>query len=143
MGWGLLQDLQQGVEGRRGEHVDLVHDIDPLADRGGRIDRLVPQGADLIHAVVGGGVQLQHVQDRAVLDALAGGAPVAGIAVRRMLTVDRPGQDLGAGGLARAPGAGEQIGMGEAAGSHLPLEGLSDMGLPHHIVKGSGPPFAV
>ena len=27
--------------------------------------------------------------------------------------------------------------------SHLPLEGLGDMGLPHHIVKGSGPPFAV
>ena len=42
MGWGLLQDLQQGVEGRRGEHVDLVHDIDPLADRGRRIDRLIP-----------------------------------------------------------------------------------------------------
>ena len=61
VGGGLLQDFQQGVEGGGGQHVHLVHDIHPLAHGGGGIHRLVPQGADLVYAVVGGGVQLQHV----------------------------------------------------------------------------------
>ena len=33
--------------------------------------------------------------------------------------------------------------MGEAAGSHLPLQRLCDMCLAHHIVKGAGPPLPV
>ena len=79
VGRGLLQNLQQGVEGGGGEHVDLVHDVHPLAHRGGGVHRLVPEGADLVHPVVGGGVQLQHVQDGAVLDAQAGGQALQGL----------------------------------------------------------------
>ena len=60
-----------------------------------------------------------------------------------MFTVHRPGQDLGAGGLARSPGAGKQVGVAQPAGGHLALERVGDMGLAHHIVKGAGPPFAV
>ena len=143
VGGGLLQDLQQGVEGRGGQHMDLVHDVHPLPHGGGGVHRLVPQGADLVHAVVGGGVQFQYIQNGAVFNAQAGGALVAGVAVHRSLTVHRPGQDLGAGGLAGAPGAGEEIGVGEAVSRHLLLEGVGNMALPHHIVKGAGPPLAV
>ena len=57
----LLQNLQQGIEGGGGEHMHLVHDVNPLAHGGGGVHRLVPQGTDLVHAVVGGGVQLHHV----------------------------------------------------------------------------------
>ena len=101
------------------------------------------EGADLVHAVVGGGVQLQHVQDGPVLNAQTGGTLVAGVAVHRVLTVHRPGQNLGAGGLAGAPGAGKEVGVGQPPGGHLALEGLGDVVLPHHVVKGAGPPFAV
>ena len=123
--------------------MNLVHNIDPLAHGSGGVDGLVPQGADLIHAVVGGGVQLQHVQNGAALNPQTGGATVAGVAVHRVFAVDCPGQNLGAGGLAGAPGAGEEIGVGQAAGGHLALQCLGNMGLAHHIVKGAGPPFAV
>ena len=143
VGGGLLQDLQQGVEGGSGQHVDLVHDVDPFTDGGGGIDRLVPEGADLVHAVVGGGVQLQHVQDGAVFDAQTGGALVAGVAVLGILAIDRPGQDLGAGGLAGAPGAGEQVGVGQPVPGHLLLQRVGDVGLAHHVVEGAGAPLAV
>ena len=123
--------------------MDLVDDVHPLGHCRRGVGRLVPEGADLVHAVVGGGVQLQHVQDGPALDAQAGRAGVAGVAVHGVLAVDGPGQDLGAGGLAGAPGAGEEIGVAQTAGGHLPLERLGNMGLAHHIVKGAGPPFAV
>ena len=143
VGGGLLQDLQQGVEGGGGQHVDLIHDVHTLPHGGGGVHRLVPQGADLVHAVVGGGVQFQHVQNGAVFDAQTGGAPVAGVAIHRSLAVYRPGQDLGTGGLAGAPGASEQIGVGEPVPRHLLLEGVGNVALPHHVVKGAGPPLAV
>ena len=139
----LLQNLQQRVEGRSGEHVHLIHNIHPLAHCRRGVYRLVPQGAHLVHAVIGGGVQLQHIQDGAALNAQAGRTLVAGIAVHRVFTVHRPGQDLGAGGLSRSPGAGKQVGVAQPAGGHLALERVGDMGLAHHIVKGAGPPFAV
>ena len=60
-----------------------------------------------------------------------------------MLAVDRPGEDLGTGGLPGPPGTGEEIGVGQPSGSHLPLEGIGNVGLAHHIVEGPGPPFAV
>ena len=143
MGGGLFQNFQKGVEGGGGQHMDLVHDVHPLADGGGGIHRLVPQGPDLVHTVVGSGVQLQHVQDGAVLDAQAGGAGVAGAAVLGVLAVDRPGEDLGAGGFAGAPGAGEQIGVGQPPRFHLALQRVGDVGLAHHVVEGTGPPFSV
>ena len=123
--------------------MDLVDDVDTFFYRGRGVDCLVQNGPDVVHPVVGGGVQLQHVQHGAILDAHAGLAFPAGVAVLRVKAVHRPGQQLGAGGLARAAGAGEQIGVRHAARGHLPLEGLGDMLLPHHIVKGAGSPLAV
>ena len=58
--------------------MDLVHDIDPVFHVGRGVDGLVPQRG-LIHAVVGGRVQLQHIQDRAVFNAQAGRALIAGL----------------------------------------------------------------
>ena len=57
MGRRLLQNLQQRIECRCGQHVNLIHNIDPLTHRRRRIGRLVPQRANLIDPVVGGGVQ--------------------------------------------------------------------------------------
>lgn len=123
--------------------MDLVHDVHPLADGGGRIDRLVPKSTDLVYAVIGGGVQLQHIHHRAVLNAPAGRTLVAGIAVHRMLAVHCPGQNFGAGGLAGAPGAGKQVGVRKTPVLNLTLEGIGDMALAHHIVKGAGSPLSV
>ena len=143
MGRRLFQDLQQRVECRGREHMDLVHNVHPFPHRRWSIYRLIPQGTNLVHAVVGGRIQLQHIQNRAILNAQTGRALVAGIPVDRVLTVDRPGQDFGAGSLACASGTCKQIGVRESSGLHLPLQRIGDMGLTHHVVKGTGPPFSV
>ena len=143
MGRGFLQDFQQGVESRCGEHVDLVDDIHAVAHAGGGIDGLVPQGAHMVYAIVGGRVQLQHIQQAAVVNPQAGLTLVAGVPVHRVLAIDRLCQDFGAGGFAGAPGAGKQVGVGEAALGRLPPQRLRDMLLPDHIRKGLGPPLAI
>ena len=71
------------------------------------------------------------------------GQQSAGIAVHGVLAVDGLGQDPGAGGLAGAPGADEQIGMGEPVVSHLAFQRLGDMLLTDDFIKGLGTPFPV
>ena len=139
----LFQNLQKSVEGGQGQHMDFVDDIHPLFQHGGGIDGLFPQGTDVLHAVVGGGVQLRYIQQTAVVNAAAGLAFVAGGAVHRVQAVHRLGQDPGAGGLAGAAGAGEQIGMAHLTLGHLLLQRVGDMRLSHHVGKGFWPPFAV
>ena len=138
-----LEDFQQGVECRGAEHVHLVDDIHALAHIGGGEHRLVAQGAHVVHAVVGRGVELDHVEDRPVVDAAAGGALIARIAVNRVLAVDRLGQDLGAGGLAGAARADEQVGMGQPSGLDLLFQRLGNMLLADDVVKRLRPVFAV
>ena len=139
----LLQDLEQRVEGRSGQHVHLVHDIDAFFHCRRAENRFLSQSADIVHTVVGGGVELYHVEYRALADAAAGRAHPAGVAVDRVFAVDRLGQDAGAGGLSRSAGADENIGMGEAAGLYLVLESLRNVLLPHDLVKGLRTPLAV
>ena len=143
VGGRFLQNFQQSVESRRGQHMNLVHDIDPLFHIGRGIDSLVPQGAHLIHAVVGGGIQFQHIQKAAAFQPNAAGALAAGIAVDRVFAVDGLGQNFGTGGLASAAGAGEQVGMRGAPLRHLLFQGLGDMFLPDHVGEHLGSPFAV
>ena len=143
MGGRLLQNLQQRIEGLRREHVHLVDDIHPLGHGGRGIGRLLQHGTHVVHAVVGGCVQLHHVQDGAVLNAHTRRTLVAGVAVLRMLTVHGPGQNFGTGGLTRSSGAGKQIGVGQPSPLHLTLEGLCNMSLPHHVVKAAGTPLSV
>ena len=123
--------------------MDLVHDVDPLFYVGRGVDGLVPQGPDLIHAVVGGGVQLQNIQKAAAFQPQTAGALTAGVTVYRVLTVDSLGQNFGAGGLAGTSCAGEQVGVGGAALRHLLFQGLGDVLLTDHVGKHLGPPLAV
>ena len=139
----LLQNFQQSVERRFGEHVHLVDDVHALANRGRREDRLVAQHAHIVHAVVGRRIQLDHVENGAVLNAAAGVALVAGVSVHRVLAVDRLGENARAGRFARAAGADKKIGVAKPSGTHLGFERFGDERLPHHIVKGFRPVFPV
>ncbi len=57
----LLQRLQQPVEGRFRQHVDLVDDIDLVARRDRRIAHRLNDLADVVDACVAGGIHLDHV----------------------------------------------------------------------------------
>ena len=139
----LLQRFQQRIEGRCRQHVHLVDDIHLILAGAGGVGGLVPQVADVIHAVVGGCVHLHHIQQAAVVNAFADLARPAGIAIDRMQAVDRLGKDLGAGGLAGAAHTGKQIRMAHTACGDLVFQGGHDGTLTHHILKPLGSPLAV
>ena len=140
---GLLNDFQQGVECGQGQHMHLVHDIHPLTNLGRGIDRIVPQIPDVVHAVIGCGIDFQHIHTGPGINGPAGLALIAGVAVIRVQTVDRLCQNFGAAGLARAPGACKKVSMAQLAGDHLGFQGLGHCQLPRHIVKGLRAIFSI
>ena len=123
--------------------MDLVDDIHPHFHLGGRVDGIVPQVPDVVHAVIGGGVNFQHVHAGTGIDGPAGGTAVAGISAYRVQAVDGFGQNFGAAGLARAPGPGEEIGVAHFSRHNLGLEGLGHSQLARYIIKGLGTVFSI
>ena len=64
----LLKGLEEGVEGGRREHVDLIDDVDAvLANLRGDL-HLIHQVLDVLHTVVGRGVQLVDAVRAAFLE---------------------------------------------------------------------------
>ena len=94
VGRWFLEGLQQCVKSTGGEHVHLVDDVHFIFCFGRHEHDFVTDPADIIYAVVAGGVHLDDVQKRTVDDALTDLAFVTGIAVDRMQTVDRPRKDF-------------------------------------------------
>ena len=123
--------------------MDLVDNIYTAAHFRWRINRVLPQSSDVIDTVIGGGVYFQNVHTAAGIDAPAGGAAVAGVAVLQILAVDGFGQNFGTGGLTGTSGAGEQVGMAEPSRNQLIFQRLGDAPLPHYIVEGLGPVFSI
>ena len=58
---GLFQSLQQRIESCRSEHVHFIDDVDFLAARGRHVLRVLTNLADGIDPVIGGAVDLDHV----------------------------------------------------------------------------------
>ena len=143
VGGRLFQRFQQGVEGRCGQHVYLVDDVYLIMTGTGSVGCLITQVADVVHTVVGRGVHLHHVEDAAVVDALADLALAAGVAVMGVEAVDRLGENLRAGGLARAAHAGKQVGVAYAARRYLIAQRRDDAALCDDILEPLGSPFAV
>ena len=139
----LFQRFEQCVERRDGEHVHLVDDVDlVLADLRG-IAHLLQQVAHVFDAVVACRVQLQHVQRGFGEDGLARLALAAGVAVVRMLAVDRAAHDLRERGLARAAAAAKQVRVGDSPRFDLVAQGLDDRFLPDYLREGHGSPLPV
>ena len=94
----------------------FVNDVDLGPGVGARrIHRPLAQIARVIDAAVRRGVELDNIQiGRAGPDPPAGVALTARLAgCRATLAVQRHGEDAGRGGLADAPGTGEEIAVGD------------------------------
>ncbi len=89
----LLERLEQGIERRAGQAVHFVDDIDAPFSVGRQVADILPEGTDIIHPGIGGGVDFQHVERAPAGDLLAGGT----FATRRFRgavdAVDRFGQN--------------------------------------------------
>ena len=139
---GLLERLQQRVRRRRRQHVDLVEDVH-LRAPGRAHGRLGDEVADGLDPVVGGGVELVHVERRAVLDGQARLADAARLAVGRVRAVEDLGQDAGGRGLARAPGAAEQVGVAHPIAPDRVLQGRDQVVLAPDLGESLRPVAAV
>ena len=139
---GLLQRLEQDVPALL-DALDLVDDEHLAAQvRGGGVDPR-QQLAHVVHAVVGGGVELHHVERAALPDGDAGRAPVARLAVVQVGAVDGLGQDARHRRLAGAAGPDEQEAVAQAAEPDRVPERLDDGGLADDLRERLGPEPAV
>ena len=137
----LFQRLEQRVEGRGGKHVDFVDDDDLEGAVGrGELD-LVAQVAHLVHAVVRGPVDFQHIQRVAGRDFAAHAAGTARRGGGTLLAIQRLGEDPRQRGLADAARPDEQIGVRDTAGLDRVLERSRDVLLTDHIIKPLGAPL--
>ena len=119
VGW-LFERLEKSVEGRIGDLMGLVQDVDLVLVARGAIPCGIPQFADLVDATVGGGVDLDDVYGVACLDFGAGLADLAGFSIWAeaaadgVATVERHGEDAGDGRLADASVARKDVAVGDA-----------------------------
>ena len=140
---GLLQRLEESVERGLGKHVDLVDDIDAVLAHLRRDLHFLHQGLDVVHGVVGRGVQFMDAVRPAFLEGDAGLALPARFHVGpRMRTVDHLGEDARRRGLPHPARTAEEVGVGKLP----PLDGVGkgpgDGVLAEQGLEGVGPVFA-
>ena len=113
VGRRLFDALEQGVECRFGEHVDLVHHHHPVAIPGRPEPKQLLELADLVHAGVGGGIDLHHIDARSIRDLATRGTHAAGLGGGTLGAVHRLGEQSRRRGLADPAQTREQIGVAE------------------------------
>ncbi len=141
----LLDDLEQGIEPRRGHHVRLVDDVDLVPAARRPEERLLPQLTGVVHATVRCGVDLDHI-DRAPpvpgeIDARL--ARPAGRRSGTFFTVQAPRQDPRTGRLATAARPAEQIRVVDPVVPQRLLQRVGHVLLPDDLGEGLGSVAAV
>ena len=107
----LLQRLQQGVERSDGKHVYLVDDIDLVPPLRRTVCDLFPDLTDIVHAVIGRRVDLDHIHGSPRCDRSAHLTFPARASIDRMLAVYRLRKYLRHRRLSRSSCSAEQISM--------------------------------
>ncbi len=114
-----FERLEKGVGGRAGDLVRLVDDVDLGWELRGGVAHAFAQIADIVDTAVAGGVDLDDVGGRVLVDGAAIGAgvarPLAGVG---MEAVDGFGEEPGRRRLARAARTAEKICVRNAAERH-------------------------
>ena len=132
---GFLDELQQRVETRGGDHVGLVDDVDLVAAVHRSEEGAFSQVPGVLDTAVAGGVDLDHVDAArpAARQVLAGTADPAGRGRGALFAVQAARQDAGGGGLAAAARPGEQVGVVDAVVVQGPHQGHGDVVLADHL----------
>src|SRR5699024_2415318 len=121
----------------------LVDDIYLIFALNRRVLYLLPDLPDVVHTVVGSGVNLKDIQRTLIVDGLTGRTLVARIAIHRMLAVDRLGKKLRDGCLAGSTRATEKIRVPDSVIKNLIAQGADDGILPLNLIKIVRAPFSI
>ena len=130
-----FQRFEQRIEGGRGEHVHLVNDVHLVPACGGRIRCSIAQLTHLLHTVVAGAVNLQHIQRAALGNLHAAFVVVLEIHRGSIGGVQALGEDPGNGGFPRTTRSAKKIRVRDTPGGNGVAEGLGDVLLSYHIRK--------
>ena len=98
----LLKRFEQRIECAVRQHMHLIDYVNLILGACGQICDIIAQIANIVNAVVRGGVDLGDVEHRAVVDASADFTLAARVAVLRTLAVDRLCEYFCSRGLARS-----------------------------------------
>ncbi len=153
----LFQRLQERVERREGEHVDLVDDPDAMRRAHRRVPDLLAQVAHVFDVVVRRGVELDDVEvdprgdvttrgtRAARLDVptvIVRGGGVPGGTVRVSGAVQGLREDARRGGLADPARTDEQVGVPDAARAQRVPQNARNVLLADHVVEAKWPVLA-
>ncbi len=122
--------------------MNLVDVVDLEAAVGGGVVSRFAQFANFVDSTVGGAIDLEDVEGASLRDLDAD--VLVGIEVDpgTVRAVKGLGEDAGGGGLARAAGADEEVGMGEALAGDGIAQGGHHMILAEDVLEGPGAVFA-
>ena len=123
--------------------MNLVDDVHLPAASGRLEAHVVPQVPDVVYAPVRGRVDLDQVQHPVLVDGDAVLAGVVRLAVRRVEAVQGLGQYAGGRRLAHAARAGEEVGVGHAAGRDGAPKCAGYVVLSRYLAETLRPPLTV
>jgi hypothetical protein len=134
-GW-FFNGLEQRVERRAGEAMHLVNDVHLVLALVGRKSDALTQLAHVIDAGVRRGIDLDQVEEAALVDGLAVAAFIAGAHGRVVVqAVDGLGQQAGHRRLASAARPGEKVSVPHAPADQRIAQCVGHVLLPHDIFK--------
>ena len=123
--------------------MNLVHDIDFVLTGNGRILHVFHDFANLIHAVVGGGVQLHDIDVVVARKSKTSLAFAAGRAVHGIKTVYGAGEYARAGGFTGTAAARKQISVRNVSRFYLVYKRARNMLLLYDVPENFGAVFSV
>src|SRR5260370_432654 len=139
----LLERLQQGIEGFRGQHVRLVDDVHLDLQRRRQILHPLAQIPDLIDTAVRRRIDLDQVDGRARCNFDAVRANAARLGALAVQTIDRFRQDPGGRCLPRSANAREEIRVRDAPLLDGIPQSLGNSILPDQVAQRLGPVLEV
>ena len=128
--WRFFQGLQKSIEGRLGEHMDLINNINLVLAclRGNAY--LIYQTSDIVHRVVGSRIKFKNIEGKILIFPF------------RPILVDLFGQNTGTGGFAHTSWTAEQQGLGQMVVLDGIEQGIGNGRLAHNILECLGSIFS-
>ncbi|MNM60779.1 hypothetical protein D3C81_720700 [compost metagenome] len=141
VGWRLFKGFQQRIEGMAGEHVHFVDQVDLEAPTARGVLHVVEQLAGVFDFSAARGVDLDQVDETALIDLTAHRALAARRRSDTRFTVQAFGDNSRDGGLADPARTGEQVGVVQPLAVQGIDQSLEHMGLADHFAERARTPF--
>ena len=136
VGRRLLQGFEQGIKGTYGKHMYLIDNINLIFSFRRRVGHLIHNLSDIVHTIVGGRVNFDHIHAGSRRNGAAAPALPAGSLLGGLFTVYCFGEYLRHRSFSGSAGARKKVRMTDTVGPDLILQGRHNMVLPLYVRQG-------